>query len=274
MSAAFEDKIAIMTGGASGIGFAVAKELAQRGSVLVLADINAEGAEKAAGEIVTAGGKAHATCVDVTRAGQVERLVGETAEKYGRLDYMFNNAGIAIIGEVRDMTLDDWRRIVDINLWGVIYGTMAAYPLMIEQGFGHIVNIASVAGLIGIPTFASYCTTKHAVVGLSTALRAEAAAFGVNVSVVCPGFVRTELFENSTLLKANREEATSTAEKAAIKVDDAALKIVSGVEKNKSIINFPLSARIGWWLHRLQPSILSSLMNRWLTDFRALRVDS
>jgi NAD(P)-dependent dehydrogenase (short-subunit alcohol dehydrogenase family) len=274
MSAAFEDKIAIMTGGASGIGFAVAKELAQRGSVLVLADINAEGAEKAAGEIVTAGGKAHATCVDVTRAGQVERLVGETAEKYGRLDYLFNNAGIAIIGEVRDMTLDDWRRIVDINLWGVIYGTMAAYPLMIEQGFGHIVNIASVAGLIGIPTFASYCTTKHAVVGLSTALRAEAAAFGVNVSVVCPGFVRTELFENSTLLKANREEATSTAEKAAIKVDDAALKIVSGVEKNKSIINFPLSARIGWWLHRLQPSILSSLMNRWLTDFRALRVDS
>jgi NAD(P)-dependent dehydrogenase (short-subunit alcohol dehydrogenase family) len=273
MSPAFEDKIAIITGGASGIGYAVAKELARRGSVLVLADINAEGAEKAASEITGAGGKARATCVNVTKADEVEKLVKETAEEYGRLDYIFNNAGIAIIGEVRDMTLDDWRRIVDVNLWGVIYGTMAAYPLMIEQGFGHIVNTASVAGLVGLPTFASYCTTKHALVGLSTALRPEAAAFGVKVSVVCPGFIRTELFENSIVLNAKREEAVSKAEPAAIKVEQAALKIVSGVEKNKSIINFPKSARIGWWLHRLHPSLLSSLMNKWLSDFRALRVD-
>ena len=274
MSPVFKEKIAIITGGASGIGYAVARELARRGSVLVLADINAEGVERAAADITGAGGKARATRVDVTKADEVQKLVKETAEEYGRLDYIFNNAGIAIIGEVRDMTLDDWRRIVDINLWGVIYGTMAAYPLMIEQGFGHIVNIASVAGLIGIPTFASYCTTKHAVVGLTTSLRPEAAAFGVKVSVVCPGFIRTELFENSTLLKANREEATSTAEKAAIKVETAALKIVSGVEKNKSIINFPASARFLWWLRRLNPSILSPVMKKWINDFRTLRVDS
>jgi NAD(P)-dependent dehydrogenase (short-subunit alcohol dehydrogenase family) len=274
MSHAFRDKVVIMTGGASGIGYAVASELARRGAVLVIADINAEGAQNAAAEIVAAGGKARAIRVDVTRASEVQALVRQTAEKYGRLDYMFNNAGIAIIGEVRDMDLKDWRRIIDINLWGVIYGTVAAYPLMIEQGSGHIVNTASVAGLVGIPTFASYCTTKHALVGLSTALRHEAAAFEVNVSVACPGFVRTELFENSTVLNVEREEAVSKAEPVAIRVDKAALKIVKGVEKNKAIINFPLSARVLWWFQRLNPSLMSSQMKKWIDEFRALRVEA
>ncbi len=270
----FKDKVVIVTGGASGIGRAVCNELGRRGAVLALADIDTERAEKAASEITDAGGRARALRVDVTNADEVQRLVTETAEEHGRLDYIFNNAGIAIIGEVRDMSLESWRKIVDVNLWGVIYGTMAAYPLMIEQGFGHIVNIASAAGLVGIPMFASYCATKHAVVGLSTALRHEAAGFGVNVTVVCPGFIRTELFENSELLNARREDATAQVEAMSMKVQSAALKIIRGVEKNKSIINFPFSARFLWWLHRLHPSSLSPLLSKSVRDFRANRVES
>jgi NAD(P)-dependent dehydrogenase (short-subunit alcohol dehydrogenase family) len=270
----FKDKVVIVTGGASGIGRAVCAELGLKGAALTVADIDVAGAEKTASAIVDAGGSARALRVDVTNADEVQKLVTETAEEHGRLDYIFNNAGIAIIGEVRDMNLENWRKIVDINLWGVIYGTMAAYPLMIEQGFGHIVNIASAAGLVGIPMFASYCTTKHAVVGLSTALRHEAAGLGVNVSVVCPGFIRTELFENSQLLNLEREGATAPAEAMSIKVADAALRIIRGVEKNKPIINFPFSARILWWLHRLHPSILSPVMSKAVKDFRANRVES
>jgi short-subunit dehydrogenase len=107
---------------------------------------------------------------------------------------MLNNAGIALGGEVRDMDLEHWRRILDVNLWGVIHGTTAAYQVMVKQGFGHIVNTASLGGLIPEPMATAYATTKHAVVGLSTSLRAEAAELRVKVSVVCPGFVQTRTF--------------------------------------------------------------------------------
>jgi NAD(P)-dependent dehydrogenase (short-subunit alcohol dehydrogenase family) len=126
----------------------------------------------------------------------VQELVDETVRDYGRLDYMFNNAGIGMGGEVRDMDLEHWRRVLEVNLWGVTCGTSAAYEEMVRQGFGHIVNTASLAGLIPLPMVAAYCATKHAVVGLSASLRAEAAALGIKVSVVCPGFVETGIFRS------------------------------------------------------------------------------
>lgn len=274
MSPAFTGKVAIVTGGASGIGRAVSEEMARRGAMLVVTDINADGADEVCAGIAVAGGKAKAACLDVTKAEDVQRLVEETAAEYGRLDYIFNNAGIAIAAEIRDMSLEDWRRIIDINLWGVIYGTMAAYPLMIGQGFGHIVNTASTAGLVGFPTLGAYCTTKHAVVGLSTSLRAEAAAFGVKVSVVCPGFIRTGIFEAATVLKMSRDEVLEKADAVSMGVEQAALKILRGVEKNKMIVNFPFHARFLWWLHRLNPSATAPIMAKAIKDSRAHRIDT
>ena len=271
---AFRDNVAIITGGASGIGRAVGCEMAQRGAVVVLSDINFEGAEEVASTIKDSGGKATAAQLDVTNSEEVQKLVEDTAEKHGRLDYIFNNAGIAIAGEVRDMSLEDWRRIIDINLWGVVYGTTAAYPLMIKQGSGHIVNIASTAGLVGFPTLASYCTTKHAVVGLSTSLRHEAAGFGVKVSVVCPGFIKTGIFDAATVLNMKREDVLAKADEVSMDVDKAALKIVRGVEKNRMIINFPFHARFLWWLHRLLPSSISPLMAKGIRDYREMRIES
>src|SRR5437870_2348952 len=177
----FKDKIAIVTGGASGIGRCLSSDLARRGAVVVIADINFEAAEEAVDAILTEGGIAFAARLDVTCADDVQSLVDETIAHHGRLDYMFNNAGTTVIGEVRDLGLDECRRVMDVNFWGVLHGTYAAYQAMVRQGFGHIVNVASGYGLTPGPTLVPYSASKHAVVGLSQSLRAEAADLGVKV---------------------------------------------------------------------------------------------
>src|ERR1700693_5234198 len=130
MTRSFHNSVAIVTGGASGIGRALCEELARRGAIAVVADIDYAGAQAVASAINAIGGRASAALLDVTRAADVARLVDDTARAPGRLDYMFNNAGIGVAGEVRDLSLDDWLKCIDINLWGVIYGTTAAYAAM------------------------------------------------------------------------------------------------------------------------------------------------
>jgi len=184
---------AIVTGGASGIGKALSQELARRGCEVVLADIQIDEAKHAATEIRAWGGKAKAIMLNVTDFPSVKKAVQETYTLTGRLDYIFNNAGIVIGGTADNFSIEDWNKIIDINFRGVVNGIQAAYPLMIAQGFGHIVSTASMAGLIPNPLNAAYAATKHAVVGLSQSLRIEAAYLGVRVSVICPGVVRTPI---------------------------------------------------------------------------------
>lgn len=160
-------QIAIVTGGASGIGRGLCEEIGRRGGVAIVTDINAEGAESVAAGIRARGGRAEALQLDVTVVDDVRRVVDHVRAQYRRIDYYYNNAGIAMACETRDMTYERWQRIVDINLWGVIYGVQEAYQVMIEQGSGHIVNVASMAGIVGNVTAPAYTTTKFAVVGLS-----------------------------------------------------------------------------------------------------------
>ncbi len=267
-TSSFKDKITIVTGAASGIGRALCDEMGRRGATIIATDINQEGAEEVASTITAAGGKAHAALLDVTRAEDVQKLVEDTAASHGQLDYIFNNAGIAVAGEVYDMSLDHWRHIIDINLWGVIYGTHAAYPIMVKQRSGHIVNVASTAGLVAFPTCTPYATTKHAVVGLSSSLREEAIEFGVKVSAVCPGFIKTNIFEAAVMVNASRDGLVSTAEEAGIGADKAATKILRGVERNQRIINFPGQARLFWLLHRLHPDALGFVYRRMVRELR------
>lgn len=269
----FKDKVAIVTGGASGIGRSLCEALGQRGAVVIVADINAEGAQQVASAIIRAGGQARAAQLNVSQAKNVQNLTDETASEYRQLDYMFNNAGIAIVGEVRDMDLEHWRRILDVNLGGVIYGTTSAYQVMSKQGFGHIVNTASVAGLVPNPLLTAYSTTKYAVVGLSTSLRAEAAELGVKVSVVCPGVIRTGIIDAVTVVKVKHEEMIDKLSSTFRMMDaaDCARCILRGVERNKAIITVTAFARWAWWLYRLHPALLGPIGRKIVKDFRSLR---
>ena len=194
----------------------------------------------------------------------------ETARRYGRLDFMFNNAGIGVGGEVRHLLLEHWQRAMDVNLWGVIHGSVAAYRVMLRQGSGHIVNVASLAGLIGEPGLTPYSVTKSAVVALSTALRAEAEAFGVHVSVVCPGFIDTAIFDNAIGVHVDKEKFLATLPVRLVPAADAARLILHAVAKNRSIIVFPFYAKLLWWLVRFCPAALASFQRKTLRDLRAL----
>jgi NAD(P)-dependent dehydrogenase (short-subunit alcohol dehydrogenase family) len=269
----FKDKVAIVTGAASGIGRALCDELSLNGAILVMADINGDSLQQAAAEINRSGGRAIAARLDVTRAEEVQALIDRTIAAHGRLDYMFNNAGIGVAGEVRDLSLDHWRRIIDVNLWGVIYGTSAAYAAMVKQGFGHIVNTASVAGLIGYPIMTPYATTKFAVVGLSTSLRVEGEQFGVKVSAVCPGFIQTGIFSAATYINSRQEDVEAKVPFKPLAADKAARHILRGVARNKATIVFPFYARLAWWLHRINQSLTLPLSRKTVKDFRAVRTE-
>lgn len=270
----FHDKVAIVTGGASGIGRMLCEELAARGAIVVVADLNLEGAQRVASTIIESGGRASAESLDVSNADSVRELVDGVAGEHGRLDFIFNNAGIGVGGEVRDLSPEHWRRIVEINLFGVISGTSAAYSVMVKQGFGHIVNTASVAGLISTPTMTPYATTKHAVVGLSTSLRTEAERLGVRVSAVCPGFIQTGIYDAGTFVKNTKEAFLSQIPFKLMNAREAARKILRGVERNRAIIVFPFYARFLWWLARINPSLLSPLSRKTVNDFRRTRGDT
>jgi len=257
----FEGAVAIVTGGASGIGRALGEALARRGALVVLADLQAELAQDVAARIRQAGGQATAERLDVTDFAATNRLVQDTFRSQGRLDYIFNNAGIGIGGEVRLYELEDWNRVLDVNLRGVIHGVQAAYPIMLRQGFGHIVNTASMAGLMPTPLAVGYGATKHAVVGLSTSLRVEAAPAGVRVSVLCPGVIRTPaLIDGGKFGKLLQPVPQETQRdwwerQGPMDPNRFAEKALRAVARNRAIIIIPWWWRIVWWVNRLSPSL-------------------
>jgi NAD(P)-dependent dehydrogenase (short-subunit alcohol dehydrogenase family) len=267
----FDRATAIITGGASGIGRALAEALARRGCEVVLADLQLELAEEVASGIRASGGKAESVKVDVTDFPAMEELVKATVERTGRLDYMFNNAGIVVVGTVSLYGIEDWNNVIDVNLRGVINGVQAAYKIMQTQGFGHIVNTASMAGLMPGPGNTVYTTTKHAVVGLSTSLRAEAGHMGIRVSVLCPGVIRTPILEGGKygrmLVEISPEKLRDVLEKfKPMSPGIFAEKVLNAVAKNKAIIIFPSWWRLFWWTNRLSPSLAISLAQKRFQD--------
>jgi NAD(P)-dependent dehydrogenase (short-subunit alcohol dehydrogenase family) len=247
----FENAVAIVTGGASGIGRALCVALAQRGAkFVVVADLDLVRAERVANAIAAG----RAVQIDVTDADAVRSLVEDTVRLHGRLDFLFNNAGIGIMCEAQHVPLADWRRVLDVNLNGVVHGVAAAYPIMVRQGSGHIVNTASVAGLVASPWLVSYAASKFAVVGLSLSLRAEAAALGVRVSAVCPGFIHTPLFYNLEMhTDIDREDALAAIMPIAMSPERCAKKILNGVARNRGLIVVTAHAKALWWIQRLSP---------------------
>ena len=268
-------KVAVVTGAGSGIGEAVSRELARRGARVIIADIDDDAAKRVAATIADGGGQATANRVDVSREQDITRLIQDTAAAYGRLDFQFNNAGIAIAGDARDLTPGQWRQVLDVDLYGVLYGTLAAYPIMAGQGFGHIVNTSSGAGLVPTPLNAPYCTAKYGVVGLSLSLRLEGADLGVKVSVVCPGYVRTKIFSTAVMVNMPQELANRAPGRVKmVEAAQAARVILDGVARNRAVIAFPGYIRLAWRTSCLFPRLLDRAAPRQIRDIRSDRTVS
>ena len=269
----FKEKVAIVTGAASGIGRALSEAMSREKAIIVAADINQEGVEEIVSKTRKEGGRAVPKRIDVSNPEDVKKLIDDTVREYGRIDYIFNNAGLSISGETHDLTLEHWQKVIGVNLMGVIYGTTYAYSVMVKQQFGHIVNIASLAGLIGFPMNTPYATTKYGVVGLSTSLREEGADLGIKVSVVCPGYIDTGIFDAAIMLNVDKEKIMDNLPFKLMEVKKAAELILKGVARNKAIITFPFYAGLLWWLYRLHPALLNPLRRKTVKEFRALRAE-
>jgi len=189
--------VAVITGGASGIGLAVAEALIAEGMSVVLADIDAPKLRDVEARLTEDGASVATMVCNTTSEAEVNALVEFAVATFGGVHVMFNNAGIAAMGDAWRDPMALWQRIVDVNLYGVIHGIRAVLPVMEQQGVGHIVNTASMAGLTAAPGAAPYFATKHAVVGLSESLFIELDLTGspIGTSVLCPGFVNTPLMD-------------------------------------------------------------------------------
>ena len=259
------DRVAFITGAASGIGYALARAWAERGARVVMTDIDLSGVEHAAHTITTshAQGTATGTALDVRDPDRFAHLIDATLSTHGRLDYLVNNAGTAVAGLVEDLTAQHWNDVIDVNLHGTINGVRAAYPHLIRQGHGHIVNIASAAGLLPMPLLTPYATTKFGIVGLSLSLRAEAAPRGVRVTAICPGAVETPFLDRQaptaspTPVSAPNVRRFVTADLGAPACpDDLARAVLRAVHRNTAILAFPTKTRLAWLAMRTCPTVV------------------
>jgi NAD(P)-dependent dehydrogenase (short-subunit alcohol dehydrogenase family) len=212
-------KVAVVTGGASGIGKGLAARFAAEGMHVVIADVEEPALAATAEELGVIGVR-----TDVTDPASVQALADAAVERFGTVQVICNNAGVGGGGRIRDLSLDDWRWVLDVNLWGVIHGLHSFLPLLLanEDG-GHVVNTASLAGVAVAPGLGPYCATKFAVVGISETLAAELAGEDakVHVSVLCPGFVRTNIFTSGR----NRPAHLGQQAPAPVIPDDIRLQI-------------------------------------------------
>jgi NAD(P)-dependent dehydrogenase (short-subunit alcohol dehydrogenase family) len=228
----FEGKGAVITGGANGIGLATATELARRGARLVLADFDKPALEQAVAHLQGLGFEAHPVMCDVRSLDEMNHLADEAFRLLGQIDVVFSNAGIVVAGPIAQMTHEDWRWVIDIDLWGSIHAVEAFIPRLIEQGSGHIAFTASFAGLMPNVGLGAYSVAKYGVVGLAENLAREVKENGVGVSVLCPMVVDTKLMSNSERIMGadyGLASAGAPAQPDTLNVDDVARLTVDAI---------------------------------------------
>ena len=264
-------KIVLVTGAASGIGRSFALAAAKKGARLIITDVNKEGLEKTAESIRGAGGAVLlARDLDVADRGAVLALAADVLEKSGPVDVLANVAGVALFAQVEDMSHSDWERVVNINLWGVIHMIEAFVPAMVKAGQGHVVNVSSLAGLMGLPWHLAYSATKFAVNGLSEVLRLDLKKHGLGVTLVCPGAVDTGLVNTVKVIapESRVKRFKGSFRKIALSPDKVAGQMMTAVEKNRFLVLTSVDVHIAWffkrhfpWLHYLAMRVVSRLMD-------------
>jgi len=235
MNGYYQDLICVVTGANSGIGYALSEELLKRGAIVYMAGRDQKKIAAAAGQLSAFRDRVHTLVVDVTKQEQVQKAIESTASEAGRLDMLFNNAGIFKPMLFETGTLDDWKTMIDTNLWSVIYGVHAAIPIMLRQGSGHIVNTSSIGGITPPPFQSLYNTTKYAVTGLTESLRYEYAGKGICFSALCPAFIATAIFSKGLDGSVGQEKIPEGAYPA----DKAAAYSLDKIAERRGIIVVP-----------------------------------
>jgi len=249
-------RTALITGAASGLGAAMAKRFHTAGWRVVIADRDEEGARAFAREL---GGHAQTVSMDVTRWSDWERA----RDELGVPDVLINNAGVAVAGSLEETSLDDWQWVMDIDLMGVVAGCKAFAPLMRERGRGHIINVASFAGLAGAPQINAYGTAKAAVIAMSEMLKAELATAGVHVSVLCPAFVRTRLAETMRAPDSGYHKRVERwMDASGVSAEDVSETVFRAVEKPRFLLLTHGNTRWLWRLKRWFPGLYFRFMMR------------
>lgn len=260
------DKIAVVTGAAQGIGRETALVLAREGCHLALCDLDMEGLEETARLARGFGRKAITRKVDTSDRDGVYAFAEEVGEAFGGVDILVNNAGVALTSGIREMEYEDFEWVMNINFWGMVYGTKAFLPLMEGRPEGHLVNISSVFGLWAIPTQAAYNCSKFAIRGFTEALGMELSGTGIRVTSVHPGGIRTNIARNSRFRSCespapNKDEAVKMFDKmAATSASDAAKAIVNGIKRNKRRVLIGKDAYIMDFTQRLFPSLYQKII--------------
>ncbi len=259
----FSDKVAVVTGGGSGIGQALALQLADKGCHLALVDVNAKGMEETRRKVANKEVEITMHEVDVSDEAAMEDLATEVIEAHGKVNLLFNNAGITYAKSFEGHSLDDWRRIIGINIWGVIYGCHFFLPYLQDSaGEAHIINLSSMVAFMGPPQQTSYTTTKSAIKGFSESLWAELHGEGIGVTVVHPGAIRTNIMDEALKSAEDKDGFARTKElvdKMAMPVDKAAKKILKAVRKDKMRVVIGADAMLFEGAKRAMPDQIHKL---------------
>lgn len=274
MASSLDGRCALVTGGASGIGAALSAALTGGGAEVWIADRQIEVATELAQRLSTIGpGTAYPVELDTRSYSSFEQAVNDAVRQSKRIDFLFNNAGIGVGGEIDSYTLDDWYDVFEVNLRGIIHGIHAVYPIMIAAQSGHIVNTASMAGLVTTVGQAGYAATKHAIVAISKTMRVEARRHGVHVSVLCPGAVRTPILTGGMYGRNNGVTDSQLLRRAAavrpLDPDVFAARALKAVLRDQAIIVLPGWWKSLWYLERLSPSLSMLGANLMLKRIRA-----
>jgi NAD(P)-dependent dehydrogenase (short-subunit alcohol dehydrogenase family) len=261
------NKLAVVTGAASGIGRALALALAEQGAQLVLADVNQQGLGETAQLVSAAGGKAETYALDVSAREAVQDFADDVESKFGGADIIINNAGVTHFSKIEDLSYQDFEWIMNIDFWGVVHGTKAFLPHLRRKQAGHIVNISSIFGIVSAPAQGAYNAAKFAVRGFTEALRLEMRGSNIQVSCVHPGGVKTGIMRTARFLQhvpANTRETLWTNFDALpiMPPSNAAAIIVKGIRKNKQRIIVGNDARMMDWIQRLMPTSYGKILFR------------
>ncbi len=266
----YKGKITLVTGGNSGIGREITRQLADLGATVVVWGRNAQTGNSLVEELTISGKTVTFSVVDVQEATQVKTGMDTLMQQHGRLDYVFHCAGIILGGEIRDHSIDDITAVMQTNVLGTSHVAFYAYRIMAQQGFGHLVNVSSGAGIFPVPLMGVYSASKFAVYGLSEAMRMEAKSLGVRVSVVAPGLVDTPIFERGRYSRTDKPKTLSTMKRLLymIQPDQAARTILRGTGRNRAVIHTQLYVRFAWVFYRYAPHLFRFVASQSLVEFR------